>query len=128
VISVATVGKVLPIEPIRVQLTYASDDPYAVRIDFSGLSWQCTWEISRDLLRAGADDRFGVGRGDVHIMRTGRHVYMRLDSEDGRGIVCVTRAFVKRFLAQVYALVPVGEERAHLDIDADIAELLNEQG
>ena len=112
--------------PVKVDLTYHSRDPYAVRASFRTGSSSVEWVFARDLLRTGLTSP--VGEGDVHVWPswgTGRELLMiSLTSPDGQAVLEAGAQDVRTFLDRTTAVVPDGEESAHLDLDAALARLL----
>lgn len=113
--------------PVKVDLTYHSRDPYAVRASFRTGSSSVEWVFARDLLRTGLSSP--VGDGDVHVWPswgTGRELLMiSLTSPDGQAVLEAGAADVRSFLDRTAAVVPDGDESAHLDLDAALARLLS---
>src|SRR5918912_1490995 len=86
--------------PLPVSLRYSATDPYAVRAVFSGDGMEVEWVFARDLLM------------------------ISLTSPDGQAVLEATAGDVRDFLDRTAAVVPDGEESAHLDLDAALARLL----
>jgi Streptomyces sporulation and cell division protein, SsgA len=109
--------------PLPVSLRYSAADPYAVRAVFSGDGMEVEWVFARELLRTGLGSP--VGDGDVHVWPswgTGRELLMiSLTSPDGQA----SAADVRSFLDRTAAVVPDGDESAHLDLDAALTRLLS---
>jgi hypothetical protein len=116
-------------QPIAAHLHYQRDDPIAVRLSFpAAISFEgdeVEWVFARDLLDLGL--RRPSGDGDVHIWpcSPGRTM-IEICSPQGTALIEFPSAELRHFLRWVYAAVPVGEECAHLDVDAAIAEMLDE--
>jgi len=112
--------------PLPVSLRYSAADPYAVRAVFSGDGMEVEWVFARDLLRTGLASP--VGDGDVHVWPswgTGRELLMiSLTSPDGQAVLEASATDVRSFLDRTAAVVPDGDESAHLDLDAALARLL----
>ena len=112
--------------PLPVSLRYCATDPYAVRAVFSGDGVEVEWVFARDLLRTGLSTP--TGDGDVHVWPswgTGRELLMiSLTSPDGQAVLEAGAQDVRAFLDRTTAVVPDGEESAHLDLDAALARLL----
>jgi hypothetical protein len=120
---------------LTVGLHYSRLDPYAVRMSFgTGIGEPVEWAFSRDLLAAALHAREGIG--DVRAWPsaasgtgtgTGEKILtIVLGPPDGFARFEASAARIEAFLARTYALVPVGQEAACLDLDAEIAELLNQ--
>ncbi len=110
--------------PLQVGLRYSAADPYAVRAAFRGSEATVEWVFARDLLFGGMQE--GTGAGDVHVWpgRNGEDaVHISLSSPDGRAVLQADRQDLVRFLEATTALVPVGAEEVHMDLDDVIAKL-----
>lgn len=111
--------------PLQVGLRYSAADPYAVRAAFRGSETTVEWVFARDLLLGGMRER--TGAGDVHVWpgRNGEDeaIHIALSSPDGRAVLQADRHDLVRFLAATTALVPVGAEEIHMDLDDVIAKL-----
>jgi hypothetical protein len=116
-------------QPIAARLHYQRDDPIAVHLSFpAAISFEggdVEWVFARDLLDLGL--RFPSGDGDVHIWpcAPGRTM-IEFCSPQGTALIEFPSADLRHFLRWAYAAVPVGKEWAHLDVDAAIAEMLDE--
>ena len=116
-------------QPIAAHLHYQHDDPIAVRLSFpAAISFEggdVEWVFARDLLDLGL--RCPSGDGDVRIWpcAPGRTM-IEICSPQGIALIEFPSAELRHFLRWAYAAVPSGEERAHLDVDAAIAEMLDE--
>ena len=112
--------------PLPVKLCYSAADPYAVRAVFSGDGMEVEWVFARELLRTGLGTP--VGDGDVHVWPswgTGRELLMiSLTSPDGQAVLEASASDVRSFLDRTAAVVPDGDESAHLDLDAALTRLL----
>jgi hypothetical protein len=124
-------------------LSYTSADPYAVRMAFRvGSDVPVEWTFSRDLLAAALLAREGIG--DVRAWPTpascdpaaggalGRDMAahgilnIALSSPFGQAQFEASAEEVRAFLEQTYLLVPTGQESAHIDLDAELTELLSQ--
>jgi hypothetical protein len=110
---------------LQVGLRYSAADPYAVRAAFRGGDTTVEWVFARELLLGGLREASGVG--DVHVW-PGRAagedvVHISLSSPDGRAVLQADARELRRFLDATTALVPVGREEIHLDLDQVIAKL-----
>jgi hypothetical protein len=113
--------------PLETELQYDARDPYAAVVIFNTERGRITWSFGRDLLIGGLNEP--TGDGDVHVWpcldSTQRPVVLiELTAIDGCALVQAPVDDVRRFVDRVTALVPVGTESDHLDIDAEIAALL----
>ncbi|MFI6039475.1 SsgA family sporulation/cell division regulator [Streptomyces sp. NPDC051315] len=124
---------VSPTEAIPVETCFRYDptDPLAVRMDFPGPpDGVPPWVFSRDLLYTGL--RAPSGDGDVrvwppcrcHGTKTAR---ILLRGRNGAAVLYVPAAEFHDWLEATFAVVPAGEEGAHLRWD-DILERLLRRG
>ncbi|MDQ0378594.1 SsgA family sporulation/cell division regulator [Amycolatopsis thermophila] len=124
-------GEVIELAPLKVQIRYRVDDPYAVGLEFevgAGV-WVC-WLIGRDLLAAGLAleplSETAVGDGDV-VIRPARdvewRVWLELRSPSGIGQYAFKRDTLAAVLAKTEALVPRGTESARIDWDRELTAL-----
>ncbi|WP_300683667.1 SsgA family sporulation/cell division regulator [Nocardioides sp.] len=114
---------------VRVPTTfgYRASDPYAVSLTFHSGSGDVEWVVSRTLMLQGL--AAPAGEGDVKV-----HPEVDVDnkpvavfdfcSPDGRLVAQADSHEVQLFLARSFALVPVGTETRHLNLDALITDLL----
>jgi hypothetical protein len=120
--------------PLTCGLHYSRKDPYAVRMSLdSNTGKPVQWFISRDLLAAGMYAPEGIG--DVRAWpaaaengaSTGRKTLnIELGPPGGYVHFETSAAGVGAFLARTYDLVPGGQESAFLNLDTELAELLNQ--
>lgn len=121
----AAAGTTLPVEA---QLRYAADDPYAVEALFdTGEPHLVRWVFARELLAAGLTHP--CGEGDVAVApgvdeAGSASVRVRLSSPDGQALLEAPAGAVSGFLASTYAVVPAGQETAHLRLDDVVTSLL----
>lgn len=103
------------------ELQYDSDEPFEITMVFDD---ETVWHIGRELLDAGIiASSDGVGVGDVRIRRGRGYLSTAFRTPDGAAFVVTGIDWVERFILNTYVDVPAGTER--MDIDAEIAELLN---
>ncbi|MEU0986270.1 SsgA family sporulation/cell division regulator [Streptomyces sp. NPDC005953] len=114
---------------IPVELRYATDDPYALRMTFHlPGDAPVTWVFGRDLLLDGV---LGPsGDGDVHIGPTGPEeladIAIRLQVGADRALFHVRTAPVVAFLDRTDKLVPLGQERTFGDFEGNLDKALQE--
>ncbi|HEY9566117.1 MAG TPA: SsgA family sporulation/cell division regulator [Nocardioides sp.] len=106
---------------------YAPSDPFAVTTTFRTQWCEVVWTFARELLSQGQTEP--TGDGDVHIWpcldADGRAiVIIELTSPDGELLVQAPAREVSGFLGRTTALVPIGTESAHIDVDDLIHHLL----
>lgn len=114
---------------MRVSLRYDSADPYAVHLLFPAPSpgeAPVAWSFARDLLVTGLAERAGMG--DVRLWPytsgAGPHIALVLSSPDGCACFEVPRDVLVKFLARSCAVVPLGREAEHLDLDGALHRLV----
>lgn len=110
-------------------LRYRAEDPYAVAFVFHSAGGDVEWVVARTLLMQGL--AAPVGDGDVRVYPAVDEIGVavtRLDfcSPDGRLVAEADPLTVQAFLARTFALVPVGAESQHLDLDAVVEALLQD--
>ena len=110
-------------------LSYAADDPWAVRVAFQtggegdGI---VEWMFARQLLTDGIAGT--VGEGDVRVWPSAvdgeRIVHLAMASPSGSALFEIDRDALVEFLQQTYLAVPTGAEDQVVDLDAELALLL----
>ncbi|HTW20450.1 MAG TPA: SsgA family sporulation/cell division regulator [Mycobacteriales bacterium] len=114
--------------PVRADLAYRPDDPYAVRVAFhAGSDDVVEWTFARQLLSDGVTRP--TGDGDVRVWPTedrsdGHGVCLSLSSPSGQAIFSASPGPIKGFLSQTYTMVPPGGESNFIDLDAELELLL----
>jgi hypothetical protein len=121
---------------------YSGSDPYAVRMAFHvGTDEPVEWIFARDLLAAGIESR--QGEGDVHVWpspgsvaqsgdldltgspQPGEKVLnIELSSPFGQAHFEAPAQAMAAFLRRTYQIVPAGQESGHIDIEAELNDLL----
>ncbi|MFI0235632.1 SsgA family sporulation/cell division regulator [Streptomyces sp. NPDC016845] len=114
---------------IPATLGYDARDPFAVRMSFPAAATlegvDVCWTFARELLATGV--REPAGLGDVRVRPYGYdRTVLEFHAMEGTAIVHIRTGELERFLADTKALVPVGEESLHVDVDSDLAELLRQ--
>ena len=121
------------IVPLVASLYYSKEDPYAIRIAFHvGLDEPVEWIFARDLLCAGIDGEEGLG--DVKVWPSagsqgglpGTVLNIELSSPFGQAHFEAPIKEVSDFLQRTHQIVPTGEESAHVDVEAELANLLRQ--
>jgi hypothetical protein len=130
------------IVPLVASMFYSGSDPYAVRMAFHvGTDEPVEWIFARDLLAAGIESR--QGEGDVHVWpspgscanrgdldRTGssqpgeKILNIELSSPFGQAHFEAPAQAMAAFLRRTYQIVPAGQESGHIDIEAELNDLL----
>jgi Streptomyces sporulation and cell division protein, SsgA len=116
-----------PAVPVKVDLTYHSRDPYAVRASFRTGSSSVEWVFARDLLHGGLIGP--SGSGDVRVQPvpgTPAKVQLELSSPSGHAVFTTCATTLGDFLFRTFEAVPAGSEYSWLDFDLALSELLNE--
>jgi hypothetical protein len=115
--------------PLVARLFYLREDPYALSVAFEvGLDRPVEWNFGRDLLEMGIQGRAGLG--DVRIWPSadsgGSVLHIELSSPFGQAHFEAPAREISDFLQQTYQIVPVGEESGHIDIEAELNDLLGQ--
>ena len=123
-----------PSLPVLADLRYSADDPWAVRVAFqTGARNEdgsgdgiVEWMFARQLLTDGVSGT--VGEGDIRVwpaMAGGERVInLAMASPSGSALFEIDRDALVEFLQQTYLAVPTGSEEDVVDIDAELALLL----
>lgn len=114
-------------ETVPATLRYDSRDPFAVSMAFPPPATlegtEVAWAFGRELLAQGMEESAGVG--DVRIRPYGYdRTVLEFHAPEGTAMVHIRTSDLRRFLKRSLELVPVGREHLHLDLDADLAELM----
>ena len=124
-----------PSVPLRADLRYTADDPWAVRVAFqvgsadtgsgSDDDGVVEWLFARQLLTDGIAGT--VGEGDVRVwpsmVAADRIVHLAMASPSGSALFELGRDELVEFLQQTYLAVPTGTEESFVDLDAELALL-----
>jgi hypothetical protein len=113
--------------PVRATMAYDAADPYAVRIAFhTGTGDAVQWTFARQLLTDGVTSP--AGQGDVRTWPAtsdrGPVVCLSLSSPSGSALFELPVPELVEFLTMTYAAVPTGTEGEHVDVEAELAELM----
>ena len=134
-LGLGLVGPERTIVPLMASLYYSCHDPYAVKIAFHvGTDEPVEWILARDLLSAALHAPEGIGDVQAWPSATSivgaadgpRILNLSMTSPFGHAQFEASAAAVEAFLIRTYQLVPVGQESAHLNLDAELAELLSQ--
>jgi Streptomyces sporulation and cell division protein, SsgA len=130
------------IVPLVASMYYSGTDPYAVRMAFHvGTDEPVEWIFARDLLAAGIESRQGEGdvqvwpspmscaeTGDLAATGTpepgGKVLNIELSSPFGQAHFEAPAQAMYAFLQRTYQIVPAGKESRHIDIEAELNDLL----
>lgn len=124
-----TVRRLAPGRPTDVEVDFSYDptDPYAVSIAFQPAVPDVRRELARSSLARGITEPVGGAHLSLRPSLTsdGRAVVvLSMVAPDG-DLVCEIRTNqLHRFLTRTFALVPVGTESDHLDLDRVVERLL----
>lgn len=102
-------------------LHYDPDEPYAVRLHDSCSAGDLVF--ARELLTAALRNG-SAGDGDVQLYLTHQGCSLLILKRADAGALALKPQALEAFLARSFALVPSGQETAHLDLDAAIGRLL----
>jgi hypothetical protein len=112
--------------PVVTRWTYRTADPYAVTLGVRARGNRFVeWLVARDLVIESLNAPAGCG--DVRM--SPQHVQgydiveIEIRSTDGRAVLEVDRDMLTQFVSAAVALVPVGEEAAHMDLDGEILKI-----
>ncbi|WP_055533797.1 SsgA family sporulation/cell division regulator [Streptomyces alboniger] len=114
---------------IPATLHYDRRDPFAVRMSFPAPATlegiEVYWTFARELLTEGVER--AVGDGDVRVRPYGfDRTVVEFHAPEETAIVHIRTGELRRFLHRSTALVPVGQEHRHVDLDQDLAELMRD--
>jgi hypothetical protein len=112
--------------PVRSRWSFRADQPFTVTAAFqTDRDRWVEWVFSRELLVEGLDGPAGVG--DVRMRPEAERgltmLVVEIESPEGYAKLELDHDGVAEFLTGTEQLVPLGEEDAHFDVDALIAEL-----
>jgi hypothetical protein len=119
--------------PLAASFSYCREDPYAVRIAFDiGRDEPVAWIFARDLLATGIAGH--EGEGDVRVWPSpgaeggAAHgvLNIQLCSPFGQVHLEAPVAQVSEFIGRAYHMVPAGEESDHLNVEAELSDLLRQ--
>lgn len=112
--------------PVVTRWTYSTADPFAVTLGIRGRGDRFVeWLVARELVLASLAGPAGCG----DIRMSPQHVQgydiveIEIRSPDGRAVLEVDRELLVQFVDAAVALVPVGEESARMDLDAEILKI-----
>ncbi len=114
---------------VTATICYETTEPWAVTLTFHTARGRTTTTIGRELLAeglahmAGAQDAWIWPDGSGEAI--GRAVFLCLKGPGGQTIYQLPLSDVDAFLHRCQSLVPAGTEGDHLDLDTELAALLN---
>jgi sporulation and cell division protein SsgA len=112
--------------PVRSRWSYRADQPFTVTAAFqTDRDRWVEWAFSRDLLVEGLNGPAGLGDVRMHpeAERGLTMLVVEIESPEGYAVLELDHDGVASFLDATADVVPLGEEEAHFDVDALIAEL-----
>lgn len=123
-----------PSLPVLAELAYSAGDPWAVSVAFQtggdgpdASEGVVEWLFARQLLSDGVAGP--QGEGDVRVWPslngTERVVHLGMSSPSGSALFEMARDDVVEFLQQTYVAVPTGSEPLVVDLDRELAGLLD---
>ena len=110
---------------VEVRLSWRPEDPYAVEAVFLTGCEGARWLLSRDLLAEGLHTEAGIG--DVQVMPDDHdwvNTVVLLDTPSGHACFEFATEALSEFLEATYDEVPLGAESLFIDLDEEIALLL----
>jgi hypothetical protein len=118
--------------PLVASISYATEDPYAIRVAFHvGLDEPVEWIFARELLAGGLKGRDGLG--DVRVWPAPAQadaaeqvLHIELSSPFGEARFEAPIRDVADFLRRTYRMVPAGEEGGFIDVEAELTNLLRQ--
>jgi hypothetical protein len=120
--------------PVAARFFYSREDPYAIRIAFHvGLAEPREWVFARDLLSMGIKGHAGVGdvavwpSTDSEAGAPGRVLNLKISSPSGQAHFEASVKEISDFLRHTYEVVPTGEESNHIDLEAELTDLLRQR-
>ncbi len=117
--------------PLTADLRYDSADPYAVCLSLHPDGYSTVdWVFARDLLADGIHHQVGLGDVVVEPVRARRADYVRitLRSPTTQFHAQLPARAVASFLRRTHAIVRLGTEERHLDLDNVVRRLSSETG
>jgi hypothetical protein len=109
---------------LEADFRYDPADPFAVTAVFKTAAGAVSWTFGRELLVQGTYEP--TGDGDVHVWPClaadgAAVVIVELSSPEGEVLVQASSRDVAAFVGAMLRSVPLGEESALVDIDAELA-------
>ena len=112
--------------PVVTRWTYDPADPFAVTLGVRTRGNRFVeWLIARDLVV----ESLGTPAGHGDVRMSPQHVQgydiveIEIRSTDGRAVLEVDRDLLAEFVGASVALVAIGDEPAHMDLDAEISKI-----
>ena len=112
--------------PVVTRWTYTADDPFAVTLGVRTRGDRFVeWLLARDLVIDSLQGPAGFGDVRMSPQRVQGYdiVEIEIRASDGRAVLEVDRDLLTEFVDATTALVPLGRESAHMDLDAEITKI-----
>ena len=112
--------------PVVTRWTYSVADPFAVTLGVRSRSDRFVeWLVARDLVVEALSRPSGCGDVRMSPQRVQDYdiVEIEIRSGDGRAVLEVDRDLLTGFVDESTALVPLGDESRHMDLDAEINKI-----
>ncbi len=112
--------------PVVTRWTYFTDDPFAVTLEIQTRGNRYVdWVLARELLVAGLSAPAGIGDVRVRPAQLGDWdvALVEIRSLDGHAVLEVDRDLLRQFVEATIELVPLGDESAAVDMDAEIEKI-----
>jgi hypothetical protein len=107
---------------VNAELRYYCDDPFAVQMLLSvDQSPAICWTFGRELLMAGVS--MPAGLGDVQVFPTHDGIIIELRSGGAAARLLAHTPDISAFADRTLAVVPLGSEMDHYDLDIDLDAL-----
>jgi hypothetical protein len=110
--------------PVVTRWSYTSSDPFAVTLAVRTRHERWVeWLVARDVVVESLTGAVGLGdiRMSPQLVQGYDIVEIEIRSTDGRAVLEVDRDLLAQFVESTTALVPLGDEGAFMDLDAEIA-------
>ncbi|MGH3901038.1 MAG: SsgA family sporulation/cell division regulator [Pseudonocardiaceae bacterium] len=112
--------------PVVTRWTYCTDDPFAVTLEIQTRGNRFVdWVLARELLVTGLNTPAGIGDVRVRPAQFGEWEVMLVEirSLDGHAVLEVDRDLLRQFVEATIEIVPLGDESAAVDMDAEIEKI-----
>jgi len=112
--------------PVVTRWTYSPADPFAVTLGVRTRTGRWVeWLVARDLVIESLAGPAGCGDVRMSPQRVQGYdiIEIEIRSTDGRAVLEVDHDLLHQFVHDSLAVVPLGEESAHIDLDEAIAAI-----
>jgi hypothetical protein len=117
-------------QPVHASFSYASDDPYAIRLGWNLDTTESAWILPRNLLWYAMQLPGPLrGEGDVKAQVDGDYFRIFLDSEQGTASIRLIKYDLIEFICKTLEIVPLGDELPIVEAELDdvLAMILSEE-